>query len=72
MQAADVIAGRISDGTYAPDARLPGELELAAEFGCSRESVREAIRVLRERGLVETVKGKGSFVIPPEERMPNP
>lgn len=67
---ADVIAARIEDGTYPAEARLPAELELVAEFGSSRESVRRAVEELRKRGLIETVKGKGSFVLPAEERMP--
>ena len=69
VQIADVIAARIEDGTYPPEGRLPPELDLAAEFGSSRESVRRAVEELRKRGLIETVKGKGSFVVPPEERM---
>lgn len=68
MGIADVLAARIEDGTYPPEARLPAELELAAEFGASRESVRRAVAELRERGLIETVKGKGSFILPAEER----
>jgi GntR family transcriptional regulator len=68
VQAADLIAARIKDGTYPPESRLPPETEFVAEFGCSRESVRRAIRELRSRGLIETVKGKGSFILPPEER----
>ena len=40
------------------------------EFGAARETVRQAVQELRRRGLVETVAGKGSFVIPPEERTP--
>lgn len=68
---ADVLAARIKDGTYPPDGRLPAELELVAEFGASRESVRRAVEELRKRGLVETVKGKGSFVLPAEERTPD-
>jgi len=68
MQIADVIAARIEDGTYPPEGRLPAELEFVAQFGCSRESVRRAVEELRRRGLVETVKGKGSYVIPPDER----
>ena len=67
---ADVIAARIKDGTYPPEARLPAELDFVAEFGSSRESVRRAVEELRKRGLIETVKGKGSFVLPPEERVP--
>lgn len=70
MQIADVLAARIEDGTYPPEARLPAELDLVAEFGASRESVRRAIKELRERRLIETVSGKGSFILPPEERRP--
>ena len=67
MQIADVLAARIEDGTYPPDGRLPAEPELVAEFGSARESVRRAIRELRERGMIETVPGKGSYVNPPEQ-----
>jgi DNA-binding GntR family transcriptional regulator len=70
MQIADVIAARIEDGTYPPDGRLPAELDFVSEFGASRESVRRAIRELRNRGLIETVSGKGSFVLPVNERLP--
>ena len=68
MSIADVLAARIEDGTYPPEGRLPAELELTAEFGSSRESVRRAVEELRKRGLIETVRGKGSFILPPEER----
>ena len=68
MGIADVLAERIEDGTYPPDGRLPTELELAAEFGSSRESVRRAVQELRRRKYVETVAGKGHFVTHPEER----
>jgi GntR family transcriptional regulator len=70
VQIADVLAARIEDGTYPPDGRLPAEPELVEEFGAARESVRRAIRELRDRGLIETVPGKGSYVLPPEERKP--
>lgn len=67
---ADELAKRIEDGTYPPEGRLPAELELVDEFGTSRESARRAVAELRRRGLIETVPGKGSFVLPPEERTP--
>jgi len=70
MGIADVLAERIGDGTYPPEGRLPAEQDLVAEFGASRESVRRAVAELRQRGLIETVKGKGSFILPPEERTP--
>ena len=68
MAIADVLAERIEDGTYPPEGRLPAELDLVAEFGASRESVRRAVDELRKRGLIATVRGKGSFILPPEER----
>jgi DNA-binding GntR family transcriptional regulator len=72
MSLADELAKRIEDGFYPAEGRLPAELDLAGEFGSSRESVRRAVHELRRRGLIETVKGKGSFVLPPEERAPHP
>lgn len=61
-QIADVIAGRIADGTYPPRRRIPSEAGLCEEFGVARPTARSAIRVLVERGLVVTVRGKGSYV----------
>jgi GntR family transcriptional regulator len=68
VQVADVIIKRIEDGTYPPEGRVPPEFDFVAEFGCSRESVRRAFVELREKGWIETVRGKGSYVVPPEER----
>lgn len=42
--------------------KLPSERELGKQFGVSRVSVREAIRVLTLKGLVEVVHGRGTFV----------
>ena len=46
----------------APGEPLPSEAELCERHGVARETVRRAVRILRERGLVETRWGKGSFV----------
>lgn len=51
---ADLAAGRIAVG-----GRLPGERVLAEEYGVSRASVREAIRVLEAMGLIRTAAGSG-------------
>ena len=67
---ADDITDKITDGTYPPESRLPSEAELAEEYGAAKMTVRAAIRVLNERGLVETVRGKGSFVLPPGNDSP--
>lgn len=59
---ADHIAAQIADGRLQPGARLPGEYDLAAQYGVARMTVARAVRELRERGLVVTVRGKGTFV----------
>lgn len=42
--------------------QLPAERELALQFGVSRTAVREAVKVLREKGLVEAYSGRGTFI----------
>ncbi|MDG5803446.1 winged helix-turn-helix domain-containing protein [Streptomyces ossamyceticus] len=67
MQMADHIAERISKGDLRPGARLPGERDLAAEYGVAHLTARRATRELRERGLVVTLPAKGTFVAYPPE-----
>ncbi|SEI12897.1 DNA-binding transcriptional regulator, FadR family [Paracoccus alkenifer] len=52
----------IKSGAYQDDDRLPSEHEMAAEFDVSRPVVREALRRLREKGLIYSRQGAGSFV----------
>ena len=52
----------IKSGAYSPDERLPTELDLAAEFEVSRPVIRDALKRLRERGLIYSRQGAGSFV----------
>jgi GntR family transcriptional repressor for pyruvate dehydrogenase complex len=52
----------IKSGAYKPDERLPTENDLAAEFEVSRPIIREALRRLREQGLIYSRRGAGSFV----------
>ena len=52
----------IKSGAYSADERLPTEHDLAAEFQVSRPVVREALRKLRDQGLVYSRQGAGSFV----------
>jgi GntR family transcriptional regulator, transcriptional repressor for pyruvate dehydrogenase complex len=42
--------------------QLPPERELAQQFGVSRTAVREAVKALREKGLVEAYHGRGTFI----------
>lgn len=59
---ADDVARQIAAGILVPGGRLPAEAEMAAEYGVARMTVRRAVRELRERGLVHTVTGKGTYV----------
>lgn len=61
-QIAEVMAGRIAAGVYAPRRRIPSEHALCEEFSVSRPTVRSAIALLTDKGLVTTVRGKGSYV----------
>ncbi|MGW3566024.1 GntR family transcriptional regulator [Streptomyces sp. NPDC000941] len=65
VQLADIIAGKIKSGELAPDRPIPSENHLADEYGVARLTARRAAQELRERGLIITVRGKGSFVMEP-------
>ncbi|MCK9330457.1 MAG: GntR family transcriptional regulator, partial [Candidatus Cloacimonetes bacterium] len=46
--------------------KLPSEQQLADRYGVSRPVIREALKMLRERGLVNMVNGLGAFVTKPQ------
>ena len=52
----------ITKGTLKAGDQLPSERELALKFGVSRTAVREAVKALHEKGLVEAYSGRGTFV----------
>ena len=52
----------ILKGQLKPGDQLPAERDLAQRFGVSRTAVREAVKALREKGLVEAYSGRGTFV----------
>jgi GntR family transcriptional regulator, transcriptional repressor for pyruvate dehydrogenase complex len=52
----------ILKGQLKPGDQLPAERDLAQRFGVSRTAVREAVKALREKGLVEAYTGRGTFV----------
>lgn len=52
----------MGEGRLTADARLPSEKDLSVQFGVSRPIVREALRRLREEGLIYSRQGAGSFV----------
>lgn len=57
-----VLYRRIQRGVYAPGAALESEDELVAEFAVSKATIRQAVGILVERGLVERRQGRGTFV----------
>lgn len=63
---ADVVAERIErliiDGVLKVGQGLPSERRLCEKLGISRSALREGLRVLRGRGIVETAQGRGTFV----------
>lgn len=65
----DVIAERITatiaNGTLKPGERLPSEPTLAKQLNVGRSSLREALRKLSTLGVIEVVRGKGTFVCEP-------
>ncbi|AYY14879.1 GntR family transcriptional regulator [Actinobacteria bacterium YIM 96077] len=60
---AEHLAARIRSGELPVRARLPGERDLAVEYGVAIGTVRRATRVLRARGLVVTLPAKGTYVL---------
>jgi GntR family transcriptional regulator, galactonate operon transcriptional repressor len=66
-QVAFDIATRILGGHYPPGSVLPVEARLCAEFGISRTALREAVRMLAAKGLLEARQRAGTRVRPVEE-----
>lgn len=56
------IETRILNGELRPGDQLPSERELAEQFGVSRTAIREAMKALTQKGLVEIHPGRGTYV----------
>ena len=65
MRVADDITARITSGELAPGARLLSERDLATYYGVAFHTVRHAMQILRERSLIVSVHGRGTFVAEP-------
>jgi GntR family transcriptional regulator of arabinose operon len=55
------ITSRIDEGVLIPGEKLPSESQLCAQFGVSRNVVRQALHNLIHEGLVQSIKGVGTF-----------
>lgn len=63
-QLASILRARIERGDYKPGRAIPSELRLQQEFGLARDTVRKAVRLLRDEGLLTVAAGRGAFVRP--------
>ncbi len=71
VQVASAIEARIASGDLQPNRPVPSENQLVQEYGVARGTARKAIQLLRDRGRVVTVVGRGTYVAPtPGEQAP--
>lgn len=61
VQVAEDVARRIRTGEIVR--KLPAERALAEEYGVSYVTVRHSMEILRDRGLIVTIHGRGTFVL---------
>ena len=62
LQLAAILRDGIERGDYQPGRKLPSENELLQRYRLARGTIRKAMRVLVDEGLVEVVPGRGVFV----------
>lgn len=60
VQIAEHLRGRITSGEITN--RLPTMAQLGEEYGVSRRTVNDALRILREDGTIVGTRGRGTFV----------
>jgi GntR family transcriptional regulator, transcriptional repressor for pyruvate dehydrogenase complex len=62
------IESKIKGGVLVENDKLPSERLLAETYGVSRTVVREALKILQEKGLVKMITGRGNFITIPQEK----
>lgn len=62
-QIADELRALIADDSIPVGRRIPSLVELEQQYGVARDTLRKAVKVLKDEGLVETVNGMGVYVI---------
>lgn len=65
-QLADYLREQIRNGHLRPGQGIPSENELLRDFGISRGTIREAMRILIREGMIKRVRGVGTFVATPK------
>jgi GntR family transcriptional regulator len=66
VQLASILRDRIASGALT--SRVPSVRTLAQEYGVSHITADKALGVLKDENLIRSVRGKGAYVIPKEER----
>jgi GntR family transcriptional regulator len=64
QQLKEILRADIARRELRPGARLPGDHELCEQYGVSRPVVRQALSELQYEGVLDRVKGRGTFVAP--------
>lgn len=62
VQIANELRQNIAESVYRLGDRLPTEAELSIRFGVNRHTLRRAVEILRQEGLVRIDRGRGTFV----------
>jgi len=65
-QLVNILRHQIAAGIFRPGDRLPSEAQLCGRYQVSPMTVRRAINILVDQGVVSTAQGRGTFVKPPE------
>jgi DNA-binding GntR family transcriptional regulator len=71
LEIARTLEQQISAGEYPPESRLPSGAQLCERFGVSSMTLRRALAVLEDQGLVYGVKGSGTYVSSPDQGDPD-
>jgi GntR family transcriptional regulator len=66
QQLADLLRAQIDDGRIT--IRVPAELTLTQEYGVSRGTAHRAVMILVDAGYARISRGKGTFVVPADQR----
>ncbi len=65
QQVFDDLRAEMDSGELVADTRLPGELELADQYGVSRDTIRRAIQELVSENRLVVLHGRGTWVLAP-------
>jgi GntR family transcriptional regulator len=63
-QLAAILRRQIAEGAYPPGGKIPSESSIGKRYGLSIMTVRQAVGVLTEEGLIERIQGSGTYVRP--------